>query len=217
MAQSIQRGGKWWNERPDGVWLRWSGDTRSWEPQQGNPPPPGAPASPSSGDSTELASPFSALPGPDLAESFGSPATLASKGIPAPSVPEAIPVNQASEIARVLPELSTAKKANSAIFSEGRREVSSLRENKVLMGLIAAMVILVVFAGTYFGATMLFSKGSVVCSATPGSGDDRRADFREPESGCDSRKVNRRQGSNGEGPGAKASSALRLPDAPAYS
>ncbi|HYN37313.1 MAG TPA: hypothetical protein VEV82_10105, partial [Actinomycetota bacterium] len=161
MAQSIQRGGKWWNQRPDGVWLRWSGDSLSWEPQEGNPPPPGAPDSASGDDETELASPFSALPGPDLTEDFGDSATLASKRIETPRASKASPAPQASEIVRSLPELSTAKKANSPIFSEGRREITSIRENKVLLGIIAAVLILAVFAGTYFGATKLFGEGSV--------------------------------------------------------
>lgn len=161
MTQSIQRGGKWWNQRPDGVWLKWSGDNRSWEPQQGSPPPPDAPDSSSFDDPADLASPFSALPAPNVGASFEAAATLASEGTPGAGAPEAISAHQASAIAQSLPELSTGKKANSPIFSEGQREVSSIRENKVLLGIIAAVLIVAVFAGTYFGATMLFSDGSV--------------------------------------------------------
>lgn len=46
MPSSIQRGGYWWNRRPDGVWLRWSAANASWEPQEGEPPPPGTPPPP---------------------------------------------------------------------------------------------------------------------------------------------------------------------------
>lgn len=42
MAESIQRGGTWWNQQADGSWLRWDEASSQWQPS-GPPPPPTAP------------------------------------------------------------------------------------------------------------------------------------------------------------------------------
>lgn len=40
MGEPVQRRGVWWQERPDGTWLRWSEDSQQWEEQAMPPPPP---------------------------------------------------------------------------------------------------------------------------------------------------------------------------------
>lgn len=44
MSEPIQREGAWWQQQPDGTWLRWNADAAAWEPQTASPPPPTAPA-----------------------------------------------------------------------------------------------------------------------------------------------------------------------------
>jgi hypothetical protein len=40
VANPIQRRGEWWQEEPDGSWLKWSEEAGAWEPQQMPAPPP---------------------------------------------------------------------------------------------------------------------------------------------------------------------------------
>lgn len=48
MAESFQRGGSWWNQRPDGSWLKWNADSQRWEVSDFPPPPPDPPGGPPS-------------------------------------------------------------------------------------------------------------------------------------------------------------------------
>jgi hypothetical protein len=43
VSEPIQRRGAWWQQQPDGTWLRWNADAAAWEPQTAPPPPPAAP------------------------------------------------------------------------------------------------------------------------------------------------------------------------------
>ena len=47
VADPVRRRGEWWQQQPDGTWLKWHEDDSRWEPQQFPPPPPedGEPAS----------------------------------------------------------------------------------------------------------------------------------------------------------------------------
>ncbi|MQB00482.1 MAG: hypothetical protein GEU78_09365 [Actinobacteria bacterium] len=36
MAEPVQHNGAWWQQQPDGSWLRWNEDTEVWEPWAGN-------------------------------------------------------------------------------------------------------------------------------------------------------------------------------------
>lgn len=40
MAEPIQRRGSWWQETPDGSWLRWNDQSEAWETRPMPPPPP---------------------------------------------------------------------------------------------------------------------------------------------------------------------------------
>jgi uncharacterized RDD family membrane protein YckC len=40
MTKPVKRAGSWWQEQPDGSWLKWSDDRGQWEPQPFPPPPP---------------------------------------------------------------------------------------------------------------------------------------------------------------------------------
>ena len=37
---AFQRAGSWWQQQPDGSWLRWNDEAQRWEPQPSPPPPP---------------------------------------------------------------------------------------------------------------------------------------------------------------------------------
>ena len=158
MAQSIQRGNEWWNQRPDGVWLKWSSETQGWVPQPGQPPPPVAPDSP-----------FSTAPADGgfaaVALKPGTPAVATGRQSGTETRP--LPATPTTPLVSSAPpsENSAGKKANSPIFSEGRRELPPVRENKILLGVIGAILIVAAFAATYFGAKMLFDDGSSVAKA----------------------------------------------------
>ena len=38
MAEPIQHNGAWWHQQPDGSWLRWNDQSRSWEAWTGAQP-----------------------------------------------------------------------------------------------------------------------------------------------------------------------------------
>ncbi len=38
--EPFERGGAWWQQQPDGTWLRWNDHAQRWEPQTSPPPPP---------------------------------------------------------------------------------------------------------------------------------------------------------------------------------
>jgi hypothetical protein len=40
MSAPILRKGFWWQEKPDGTWLRWDTERQAWTPQTGPPAPP---------------------------------------------------------------------------------------------------------------------------------------------------------------------------------
>jgi hypothetical protein len=40
MAEAFKRGGYWWQEKPDGTWLRWDQAGEKWEVSDQPPPPP---------------------------------------------------------------------------------------------------------------------------------------------------------------------------------
>ena len=40
MVDPIQRRGEWWQEQPDGSWLKWDEPAGQWRPQEFPPPPP---------------------------------------------------------------------------------------------------------------------------------------------------------------------------------
>ena len=40
MTGPIQRRGEWWQQQPDGSWLRWDETENGWQPQEFPPPPP---------------------------------------------------------------------------------------------------------------------------------------------------------------------------------
>lgn len=40
MGKSFERGGTWWQEIPEGGWLKWDAETDAWIKHDGPPPPP---------------------------------------------------------------------------------------------------------------------------------------------------------------------------------
>lgn len=40
MADPVHRRGEWWQQQPDGTWLRWNEPEGRWQPQEFPPPPP---------------------------------------------------------------------------------------------------------------------------------------------------------------------------------
>lgn len=161
MAQSIRRGDEWWNQRPDGVWLKWSSQTQKWEPQQSGPPPPSTPDNP-----------FSTTPSGELpstqwgtGSAAGRPASPGAGQAPANKNPKKPPSVGRQALIESLSDPTSAPRANSPTFSETRRSLPSVRENKILLAIVAGLLIIGAFAGTYFGATMLFGGDSSVAQA----------------------------------------------------
>lgn len=134
MGQSIQRNGAWWHQRPDGVWLKWSEEIARWEPQAGAPPPPSRPV-PSDEASTSEAPPTDG--------EFDQTVRL--------------PVAGPQGDTQALPVAFAAPRANAPVFARARRDLSGLRESRLVLGLVASIAVLVAFAVTYAGANKLFS------------------------------------------------------------
>lgn len=173
MSSSIQRGGYWWNQGPDGTWLRWSPQDSAWEPQPGGPPPPGAPPPPPppvpAGVSAESpAEQRAAADGPTPSESQAVEA-------PGPQL-EQRPEDGAEEHAGSAGDASSSedaagpplgKAANAPIFSTSGTSPHAPFENKVFVGVVGAIIIIMAFFGTYKGANIFFSNayGSPVSQA----------------------------------------------------
>lgn len=153
MAQSIRRGDEWWNQRPDGVWLKWSTQTQKWEPQQAGPPPPSTPDNP-----------FSTTPSGEVSATQWGPGATAAQ-TPANKKPKKPPSVGRQALIESLSDPTSAPKANSPTFSESRRSLPSVRDNKILLAIVAGLLVIGAFAGTYFGATMLLGGDSSVAQA----------------------------------------------------
>ena len=173
MAQSVQRGDEWWNQRPDGVWVKWSNDAQAWFPQPGGPPPAiesdtpfsSAPAESGFASSASIPKPISA-PTPTQSKPAPAPPQSSSSSAPAPPKPQPVqPAVPADSTPEPLPEITPAAKANSPIFSEARRELPAIRESKILLGIIASILIVGAFVSTYSIANMFFSRQASAANA----------------------------------------------------
>ena len=158
MAQSIRRGDEWWNQRPDGVWLKWSTQTQKWEPQQAGPPPPSTPDNPFS--TTE-----SSATEWGTGSAAGRPVPPGASQAPANKAPKKPPSVGRQALIESLSDPTSAPRANSPTFSESRPSLPSVRDNKILLAIVAGLLIIGAFAGTYFGAMMLFGGDSSVAQA----------------------------------------------------
>jgi hypothetical protein len=73
----IKRAGRWWQCRPDGVWVCWNEQSKEWEEQAGSPPPPAG----------------SRIPAPPPAAPAASSRTEASNNPSPPPAREILPKN----------------------------------------------------------------------------------------------------------------------------
>ncbi|MDQ4145352.1 MAG: hypothetical protein M3198_16745 [Actinomycetota bacterium] len=146
VSSSIQRAGSWWNQAPDGTWHKWSQERAAWEAQTGPPPAPGAPPPPPPGPAAEAvegqAVPAVASPAPEKK----APEAPSADTDRAPA-----PAGGADDTGS-----TSAARANAPLFSEASRRLSSPFESEKALGVVAAIVIVMVFLGTYVGATAFF-------------------------------------------------------------
>ena len=195
MSSSIQRGGYWWNQRPDGVWLRWSSQNSAWEPQEGPPPPPGtAPPPPAPGAGTTDPSDRDApagSPAQVVQEESGASEPARSAAVPeqqhapapdqaqgetrgheaqdAEQQPQAQGVSSQEEPAEsTAPAPLPRVPANGSVFSGSGRRPRGLFESRGVLGALATALVVVVFVGTYMGANFFFNQlyGPQVAHAT---------------------------------------------------
>ena len=263
MPSSIQRGGYWWNQRPDGVWLRWSPANAAWEPQEGDPPPPGTPPPPPTPDGAPVARtaagarmtmpttaattavsevqasagqasvpPTAAIPAREVSEpkaaapaseTSGPEATARAEPDETPAEPSAAATDtnegdSPSEAAVTSPQAAapptanaetetpaaeTAPRvedqgvedqatedqaqgslaplapvvaaANAPVFSKSTAAPRALLENRGLLATLGAVLVLLVFLGTYTGANLFFSEiyGTQVAHAEEKAGSEK--------------------------------------------
>ena len=165
MGRSIQRGGHWWNQRPDGVWLRWSPESQQWEPQAIAPPPPAppraqVPPSPPIVQPLVTSAPDPRAGGAGAAQPpvSSSPSEFAETG----KLPVARREGDTRPLGIVEAVPRPTSKANDVVISAPRRDAAAVFENQKVVAALGIVAILLVFVGTYLGATKVFGGTAAV-------------------------------------------------------
>ncbi|HEX2240130.1 MAG TPA: hypothetical protein VHJ82_03160 [Actinomycetota bacterium] len=170
MAESIQRDGVWYNQQPDGTWLRWDDAARQWVPSPGPPPaptptPPPAPIGPPAGAVT------SPLPSPGSTQPLPSP--VGQTGAPAPGM--ASPGGQGG--AGPTPTASHPSSYSSGTpLTPSRTEVFAPGTTRT--GLFQNRAVLIVLAVLLIGG--LVGVGVTLMGGSDGTAIDQPDDFEPP-------------------------------------